>query len=206
MLSNHLILLPPPSPFAFHLSQHQGLFQWVGFLHQVAKVLEPISFSINPSLEYSGLISFRIDWFDPLAIQGTLKSLHQHHCISHTCPLVFSFTAHLGYCLIIPAWLLMLTPPYIKQPKWCVNVSNHITPWVKLFDVSLPTVPQVSQNSLPDLHVVTWSLPVSFSSPCSLNFLPALTLPWYGKVFTTSEPLYQYWRFFLPGGLVSYSL
>ena len=164
------------------------------------------SFSISPSNEYSGLISFWIDWFDPLAIQGTLKSLHQHHCISHTCPLVFSFTAHLGYCLIIPAWLLMLTPPYIKQPKWCVNVSNHITPWVKLFDVSLPTVPQVSQNSLPDLHVVTWSLPVSFSSPCSLNFLPALTLPWYGKVFTTSEPLYQYWWFFLPGGLVSYSL
>ena len=41
--------------------------------------MEPISFSINPSLGYSGLISFRIDWFDPLAIQGTLKSLLQHH-------------------------------------------------------------------------------------------------------------------------------
>ena len=37
------------------------------------------SFSINPSNEYSGLISFRIDWFDLLAIQGTLKSLLQHH-------------------------------------------------------------------------------------------------------------------------------
>ena len=37
------------------------------------------SFSINPSNEYSGLISFRIDWFDLLAIQGTLKSLPQHH-------------------------------------------------------------------------------------------------------------------------------
>ena len=37
------------------------------------------SFSINPSNEYSGLISFRIDWFDLLAVQGTLKSLLQHH-------------------------------------------------------------------------------------------------------------------------------
>ena len=37
------------------------------------------SFSISPSNEYSGLISFRIDWFDTLAVQGTLKSLLQHH-------------------------------------------------------------------------------------------------------------------------------
>ena len=37
------------------------------------------SFSINPSNEYSGLISFRIDWFDLLAVQGTIKSLLQHH-------------------------------------------------------------------------------------------------------------------------------
>ena len=38
------------------------------------------SFSISPSNDYSGLISFRIDWFDLLAVQGTLKSLLQHHC------------------------------------------------------------------------------------------------------------------------------
>ena len=37
------------------------------------------SFSISPSNEYSGLISFRVDWFDLLAVQGTLKSLLQHH-------------------------------------------------------------------------------------------------------------------------------
>ena len=37
------------------------------------------SFSIRPSNEYSGLISFRMDWFDFLAVQGTLKSLHQHY-------------------------------------------------------------------------------------------------------------------------------
>ena len=40
---------------------------------------QSFSFSISPSSEYSGLISFRIDWFDLLAVQGTLKSLLQHH-------------------------------------------------------------------------------------------------------------------------------
>ena len=39
------------------------------------------SFSISPSNEYSGLISFRIDWFDLLAVQGTLKNLLQHHSL-----------------------------------------------------------------------------------------------------------------------------
>ena len=68
--------LSSPFPLAFHLSQHQGLFQWVDSLHQVAKYW---SFSISASIEYSGLISFRIDWFDLLAVQRTLKSLLQHH-------------------------------------------------------------------------------------------------------------------------------
>ena len=70
--------LSPPSPPALNLSQHQGLFQCVGISHQLAKVLE-LSFSISPSSEYAGLISFRIDWFDILAVQGTLKSPLQHH-------------------------------------------------------------------------------------------------------------------------------
>ena len=64
--------LPSPSAFFFKLSQHQGLLQWVGSLHQVAKVLE-LHLSISPPNEYSGLIFFRIDWFDLLAVQGTLK-------------------------------------------------------------------------------------------------------------------------------------
>ena len=53
--------LLPSSPLALNLSQHQDLFQWVSFLHQVAKVLE-LQLSISPSNEYSGLISFRTDW------------------------------------------------------------------------------------------------------------------------------------------------
>ena len=67
-----------PSLPAFNLSQHQGLFQWVSSLHQVTKYWS-FSFSISPSDEYSGLISFRMDWLDLLAVQGTLKSFLQHH-------------------------------------------------------------------------------------------------------------------------------
>ena len=69
--------LSSPSPI-FNLSQHQRLFKWVRSSHQVAKVLE-FRFSINPSNEYSGLIAFRMGWLDLLAVQGTLKSLLQHH-------------------------------------------------------------------------------------------------------------------------------
>ena len=67
-----------PSPPAFNLSKHQGLFQWVSSLHKVAKYWS-FSFSISPSNEYSGLISFRMDWLDLLAVRGPLKSLLQHH-------------------------------------------------------------------------------------------------------------------------------
>ena len=75
MQPSHPLLLP--SPPAFNLSQHQGLFKWVSCLHQVAKNYWSFSFSISPFSEYSELISFRIDWFDFLAVQGTLKSLLQ---------------------------------------------------------------------------------------------------------------------------------
>ena len=72
-----LHLLLPPCPPAFNLYQHQGPFKWVGPSHEVAKVWS-FSFSISPFNEYSGLISFRIDWLDLLAVQGTLKSLLRH--------------------------------------------------------------------------------------------------------------------------------
>ena len=68
-----------PFSFAFNLSQHQGLFQWVGSWHQGPKYWG-FSFSISPSSEYSALIFFRLDWFN-LAVQGTLKSLLQHHSL-----------------------------------------------------------------------------------------------------------------------------
>ena len=77
MPSNHLILssLSPP---ALNLSQHQGFFWWVGSSHRWPNFWN-FSFNISPSNEYSGLISLRIDWFNRLAVQGTLKSLLQPH-------------------------------------------------------------------------------------------------------------------------------
>ena len=70
--------LSSPSPPTFNLSQHQGIFKWVSSLHQWPKYWS-FSFSINPSNEDPGLISFRTNWLDLLAVQGTLKSLLQHH-------------------------------------------------------------------------------------------------------------------------------
>ena len=69
--------LSSPSPPTFDLSQHQGLFKWISFCIKWLKYWS-FSFIISPSNEYSGLIYFRMDWFD-LAGQGTLKSLLQHH-------------------------------------------------------------------------------------------------------------------------------
>ena len=78
MPSNHFILccplLPLPSIFpSIRVFSNESLLQirWPKYWS--------FSFSISPSNEYSGLISFRIDWFDLLAVQGALKSLLQHH-------------------------------------------------------------------------------------------------------------------------------
>ena len=77
MPSNHLILCHPfllPSIFPnvrVFSSESVLRIQWPKYWS--------FSFSISPSNEYSGLISFRMDWLDLLAVQGTLKSLLQHH-------------------------------------------------------------------------------------------------------------------------------
>ena len=74
-----------PSP-AFCLSQHQGLFFNESVLHIMQPKYWNLSFSISPSNEYSGLFSFRIDLFDLLAVQGTLRSLLQHHSSKASAP------------------------------------------------------------------------------------------------------------------------
>ena len=73
-------------------------------LHQVSKVLD-FSFNISPYNEYSGLASFRMDWLDLLAVQGTLKSLIQHHSSK------VSILQH-------PAFLIVhLSHPYVTTGK-----------------------------------------------------------------------------------------
>ena len=69
--------LSSPSSLAFSLSQHQGLFQWVSSLHQVARVLE---FELyHQSFQWIFRTDFLYDGLDLLAVQGTLRSLLQHH-------------------------------------------------------------------------------------------------------------------------------
>ena len=78
MLSKHLILCHP------HLLLHSIFPSIRVFSNESALCIRwlkcwRLSFSISPSNEYSGLISFRVNWFDLLAVQGTLESLLQHH-------------------------------------------------------------------------------------------------------------------------------
>ena len=75
---NHLILCHPllflPSIFP-----SIRVFSNEFALHIRSPICWSFRFSISPSNEYSGLVSFKVDWFDLLAVQGTLKSLLQHH-------------------------------------------------------------------------------------------------------------------------------
>ena len=132
-----------PSPPALNLSQHQGLFQWFGSSHQVAKYW---NFSISPSNEYSGLISFRIDWLDLLAVQGTLKSLLQYHGskvwihwhsaifmvhVNSACSVTWSEPAELrDYCLLICLTKVLYkksgTSRFLWQPE-CIGSASCIS-------------------------------------------------------------------------------
>ena len=96
--------LSSPSPPALSLSQHQGLSSELA-LHIRWPKFWSFSFSISPSNEYSGLIFFRIDWFDLLAVQGTLKGLLQHH----------SSKASILHCSVF--FKVQLSHPYLTTGK-----------------------------------------------------------------------------------------
>ena len=70
--------LSSPSPPAFNLSEHQGLFKWVCSSYQMTKALE-FHLQHQAFHEHPGLMSFRMVWLDLLAVHGTLKNLLQHH-------------------------------------------------------------------------------------------------------------------------------
>ena len=96
-------MLSPSLP-AFNLSQNQGLFQWVSSLHQMAEVLE---FQLQyQSFQWMFRVDFfRIDWLDLLAVQGTLKSLLQHH----------SSKASILWCSAF--FIVQLSHPYMTTGK-----------------------------------------------------------------------------------------
>ena len=104
MSSNHIILcrpgLLPPSIFpSFRVFSYESVLciRWLKYWSY--------SFSISPSNGYSGLISFRMDWLDLLAVQGTLKSLLQHHSSKASILLPSAF------------FIVQLSHPYITAGK-----------------------------------------------------------------------------------------
>ena len=111
MLPNHLILCHPilllPSTFP-----RLRVFSNESVVHIRWPKYWSFSFSISPSSEYSGLISFGIDWFDLLAVQGTLKSLLQHH----------SSKASILWCSAL--FMVQLSHPYMTTGK---NIA--LTKW-----------------------------------------------------------------------------
>ena len=103
MPSNHLILCGPlllPSIFP-----SIRVFFYESVLHIRWPKYWSFSFSISPSNEYLGLISFRIDWFELLAVQGTLKSLLQHHSSKASILLCSAF------------YIVQLSHPYLTTEK-----------------------------------------------------------------------------------------
>ena len=110
MPSNHLIFyrpLLPPSIFpSMRVFSNESVlcFRWPKYWS--------FSFSISPSNEYSGLISFRMDWLDLLAIQGTLKSLLQHHSSKA------SFLRHSAFFIVQLSHPYMTTGKTIALTRW----------------------------------------------------------------------------------------
>ena len=103
--------LSSPSPPTFNLSQHQGLFHWVGSLHPVVKYWS-FSFSISAFNEYWGLISFRMDWLD-LAVQGLSRVFSKTTIQKHQ---FFSNQLSLWSNTHSDTWLLEKTWFWLDRP------------------------------------------------------------------------------------------
>ena len=131
--SSHPLL--PPSPPAFNLSQHQRLFNESALLLRWPKYWS-FRFSIIPSNEHSELISFRIEWFDLLAVQGTLKSLLQH-CSLKTSILITQQGPAINLSLLQTPTFLFVWTHCVLGTGTCTN--NVCWP---MFDMPLIPLPE----------------------------------------------------------------
>ena len=178
--------LSSPSPSALNLSQHQGLFKWVNSLHEVAKAFE---FQLHyQSFQWTpGLISFRMDWLDLLAVQGTCKSLLQYHCSKSINSLGLSFLYSPTLTSIHDYWknhVLRKSKLSWKQTfcfhlylnsktsvhtlcLWCALqpvkdlsriVSSSVKPSRALFDLMSPSFPSVTAFVAPSCGLFTHML------------------------------------------------
>ena len=124
MPSNHLILCHPllllPSIFpSIRVSSNESA------LHIRWPKYWSFSFSISPSNEHPGLISFRMDWLDLLAVQGTLKSLLQHH--SSKASILQCSAFFMGRMGITPGTLVLLAPcsNQANWPGFCLHYCEE---------------------------------------------------------------------------------
>ena len=114
MPSNHLILCGP-------LLLLHSIFPSIRvFSNELALLIRwpkywSFSFNISPSNEYSGLISFGMDWLDLLAVQGTLKSLLQHHLYS--CIHLYFYLFHVSH------WTILPVPFFFLVQSCCINIK-----------------------------------------------------------------------------------
>ena len=116
------------------------------------------SFSISPSNEYSGLISFRIDWFDLLAVQETLKSLHQHHSSK------VSILWHSAF------FIVQLSHPYMTTGK-----TIALTRWTfvsKIMSLLFNMLSRLVIAFLPRSLLISWKF---FLSSILISWLQSLS-------------------------------
>ena len=109
-------------PFSSHLQflPGSGSFQISQFFTSGGQIIGSFSFSISPSSEYSGLISFRMDWLDLLAVQETLKSLFQHHSSKA------SILWHSAFFIVQLSHPYMTTGKTIALTRWTL-VGSYLT-------------------------------------------------------------------------------
>ena len=121
-----------PSPPAPNPSQHRGLFQWVNSSHEVAKVLE-FPLQHQSSSEHPGLISFRMDWLDLLAVQGTLESLLQHHSSKA------SILRHSAFFTVQLSHPYITTGKTIALTRWTLVHLKFLSKYGHIFSYKRPS-------------------------------------------------------------------
>ena len=140
--SNHLILLLPPSIFP-----RIRVFSNESVLCITWPKYWSFSFSLSPSHEYSGLISFRMDWLDLLAVQGTLKSLFQHESSKA------SIVWHSAF------FIVQLSHPYVTTGK-TITLTREIFV-EKVMSLLFNRLPRLVMEKAmaPHSSTLTWKIP-----------------------------------------------
>ena len=132
ILDGHLLLLPSIFPSIRVFSNESVLrIRWPKYWS--------FNFSISPSIEYSGLISFRIDWFYLLAVQGTLKSLLQHHSLK-----------------ISIVWCSAVIMVQLSQPYMSTGKTTALTIWAFVSKVISLLFNMLSRFAIAFLRLPWW--------------------------------------------------